>query len=266
LLRYEAGGLQKILVSFDRHQARHDAHQRGVRCQTELAAELAAFHVQKPTQLQAQRNGQQLVTRRDAVSSDLVALALADHHEPIRHPRQNPLDAQKHTCLDLAEVAVKDVAVIGMHHERHATHCRRQPSYGACLCHVRVDDVWPRLSDQLDHPGQRNQVVDRADLSPERRHHNRLDTSRLCQVGQVALMRRRHPRHQRRREHPPVVERLGQQNRMDGWPADVQARDHAQDSDRPDWHRGEYTWRVVGLGSRVARRSLPATRDSRPEA
>ena len=126
---------------------------------------------------------------------------------------------------------MKDVPVIGVDDQRHATDARRQPTNRTRFGHMCMNNVRTDVAHQLDHARQSDKVVERADLSAERWQDLRLHRVRQGKIQHVALMWSGGACDQGGLEQRAIIESRGEQDGVNSRTADVEARDRAQHLD-----------------------------------
>ena len=165
LPRHPSGVLNKIFDAILRRWRADGRRVEGLRFDSLLTSRVRA---QERTQLEPKPNRLDLGERRHAVAGNLVALAVADDNDAVGRQAERALDRQEHPRSGATEVAVEDVAVVRVHDQGYAAEAGGQSADGAGLGHVGVDNVRPDLANDLDQPGQRDQVVEGTDFAPER--------------------------------------------------------------------------------------------------
>lgn len=221
---------EEHLVRLDRHEARDDAHERGVPGNLELAAQRPAAlrRAGERLEVEAERHHGHLVRPPDAEREEIRSHAVAHGQDAVRAVGERALDGEKRARLRGREVAVEHVAVEGVHANRDAGEDRCQPPEHPGLGGVRVDQVRPLRAQQSDEVGERAQVPPHAQLAAERREADEAIEREIAEREIVALGRVGHARH----EATVValgIEALRQQDGVQRRPADVQAGDDPED-------------------------------------
>ncbi len=182
----------------------------------------------------------ELLARRNSELHELVPDLGADRDEHVGRARERLLDAAEDRRSGWTEVALEDVSVKGVDDDgraRVAGEDRRRAGDRAGLRRVRVEDVRTLAPDQRRYGERRAHVVDRRHLALDRRDADDRHSEPLREEGHRVLATREASGDER----GLVTARLepGRQvGDVDRRPAHVEARDDAEDADRPGCHEG----------------------------
>ena len=126
------------------------------------------------------------------------------------------------------KVARQNVAVVGVHHGGNSSQSRRDPSQGAGLGGVGVDNGGPFVPHEPIELEQRAQVVEGADGATEFGKHGEADAPGAREVEEVAFV------FVSLSEHQPGLETVTlkagtEMDHMQGGATDVEAGKDAQD-------------------------------------
>ena len=168
----------------------------------------------------------------DASREMLVDPALGERHDAIRPARGQALERDVERGASRAVVAVKDMAVRLMDHDRHAREARRQPSDEAGLGGVGVHDRRLLRAHEAPEPHERRGVA-RPDFAAESRDvvQRRPAPARVVHAGGIG----RRDADSQRAGIARRLEREHRGQRVLGRAAERQSRDDVQ---RAEAHRG----------------------------
>ena len=158
------------------------------------------------------------------------------------------LGAEEDARLRRAEISLEHVAVVGVHDAgaRAATggpvvDGRRQPAERAGLGHVRVDDVRTKVAQDVEQLRERDGVVRGRDRPPQRRQVSTCDGAPVSRYRMSPSPASELAVHEQRLE-AARRQAIGQRDRLNRRPADVQARDDADDAHRGNSIRCDRDW------------------------
>ena len=219
-------------MRLDRRQPGDDADERRTGRQAELAAQLAAPGRRRDQRIEveAERHHHHLIVAADAPGEHVAP-------DPRRHGDQRAGAARQHALrgddearLQRREVPVEHVPVVGVDDDRHAAQRRRDPAERAGLRRVGVDDVRPERPHQPDQPPEGRPVPPPFDLPAER--GQRHEPLRLGAVQrQVVALGVADLSGDQARVVARGIQPLVEEQRMEGRPADVHARNDAEHTD-----------------------------------
>src|SRR5262249_43905434 len=156
--------------------------------------------------IDAQRNDAELLApTHSKYLADLAALLFTDHNDSVcTESRERALDSNEQASLCGPVIAVKDMAVVGMHypaaagsqHQRGGSrpfidHCRNA-TRSTGLCFVSMNDVGPKPEKQKCELCYHNQIAD-AEFAAHLLHDNRFNTVVGGKVAHIAFAGRNGP-------------------------------------------------------------------------
>jgi hypothetical protein len=225
------GRVEEDLVRLDRRHSGDDPHERHIP-EAKLCSEppAKAFAVEEAAEVDPQRHCQELVAAADAQPQEILPNRLAHCQEPVGALRHPALDEEEEERHRWREVAVEDVAMVGMQDHGDAGQVRRQPCEGAGLCGVRVHDVGALPAHQGDQLTEGSHIRQATDRPAQDREHGQAVQGFPLQLEVVPLPGVLRPRYEEgvvAGRVQPLRERGGVQGRA----TDIEARDHPQHAD-----------------------------------
>jgi hypothetical protein len=120
---------------------------------------------EESAQIKPQRDHAHLIPLESQVVSELVCLTRTDRHDSRRYPSEQPLDGDVDRGLPPPEIPSEYVSVKRMNTDWDTCEPRREPTKGARLGGVGVDDVWPDPATEAPETPERSEIACQPNLA-----------------------------------------------------------------------------------------------------
>src|SRR6185503_16611190 len=257
ILLHLGNGCDQVFVTFDIGEPPDGSDNQRIRWTAEPIRLMFSLSPRPPESLTidpARHHGEPIGLADSAIKVSLP-FRIRQGDQSIRDHSQRPFDLEKQPRLELTEVAVEHMAVRGMDDDRHPGNPGSySPQHTGLRC-MGMDQCRPLVQEQANQLPQSLRILDRVDLSRQRRKQHPANCGLLKfpaiflgrQLPALGIPTARMPSNHYRLELRTVMAESGQ-HRVLRRPAMVKSRNHM---DHLPWLRS--------LGDNAVRRNRRAT-------